>query len=1239
MGIGQLAINSDATKLFLTTATGIRILNIPQPTGIASTISISGYPTFAKAGSHGSVTVTLRDTAGEPATLYRGTVHFTSSDPAAILPADYTFTAADNGSHTFDVVLNSTGTRSISVTNVGPPSLTATQLGITIHNGPISVPLPESRDLVFDHIRNILYATTGTGVIQRYDLTTQSLLSPVIIGSALYGADITPDGRYLLVADANREPTQGVVHKIDLDTGAIAKLRFDIEPHELGVWDVSIASNNRVMITTHASGGSGWTTAPLRQLDLSAGVFTERRLTQNKTSISRDPSGNVLFFHGGSSEGYTYDSASDTFPGAINLVTSRTNPTSAVSRNGSLTASDGWSDGTRIYRSSDLFLVRTLPGIFGGVLFHPTLDLLIAINASTDQLVAYSTIDWSIKWQAPLGYNANPSSSMQSGIMSMSSDGHWLFVETFGGMRAYNLEGSPVISGFTPVRAAGQTGSFTVSAISPTGVIDLGYRGTVHFTSDDPNATLPPDYTFTAADNGVHTFTASFNTVGHHTMSVTDVATGSVFTQSDIVVSGFNITSRVLNIFGTDGDDNIQLTSSNGAFQLRMLGANHVLDPSQFDSLKMETFGGSDFIYHTGYPLNSSATLLGGTIDFGPGDDYLHMDDGSSTLPITVSGGDGSDQARLSSGARIDLVFDGGTGSDIVWFLSGNENDTINVTSTSISSAARTATFTNTEIPYASAGGGSNTLNVLSVLPTQTPSLNGGDGDDTINFLGGLSSGLVRFRTGGGTNSIYLAPSFQGSVFQEDPTEGINSILIVGTDAAEQARILESAASVGARGVSNTRAVSVHLNLMGGSDELFIQPFAGPYPRFTIDGGDGHDIFNAYSAFGDAVTLFGGEGNDLITGHGAGRSNIIFDGGPGTDSAIFVGTDVADTIQIGASLVTSTSSAGNNSLAFTQTESLRVIALTGNDTINVNADTIPITVEGTTGNDVLNINAGTFTLNQDANATSTSLSINVASNAQLLMNSSQHLAALTIQSGARATLSANGSRVLVTNQLQISGTLDLTNNSLIIQSTSANRLQDLAATQNSIKSAYNSSPTHWQNPGLTSSTAAANPSRALGVVLNSTSASYTNFRGQFVDANSILVAYTLVGDLNLDKSVSISDFIDLTAHFNGSSATWGDGDVNYDGSVTIGDLIDLAANFGAAFSAAEPLVALQPAASAVADPIGNVVIESLVAEKDHLGVNEKRRRPFSRSTPRRQAHHRRHHPKAGFKWRSRAGAY
>jgi MYXO-CTERM domain-containing protein len=68
-------------------------------------------------------------------------------------------------------------------------------------------------------------------------------------------------------------------------------------------------------------------------------------------------------------------------------------------------------------------------------------------------------------------------------------------------------------------------------------------------------------------------------------------------------------------------------------------------------------------------------------------------------------------------------------------------------------------------------------------------------------------------------------------------------------------------------------------------------------------------------------------------------------------------------------------------------------------------------------------------------------------------------------------------------------------------------------------------------------------------------------------SNQILIRPTKIGDVNLDGSVTISDFIDLASHFNQvGTATWQEGDLNYDRNVTIADFIDLAANFNSSYT-------------------------------------------------------------------------
>jgi hypothetical protein len=78
------------------------------------------------AGARFSLTVTVVDAYGNVATGYRGTLAFSSSDPTADLPNNYTFKASDQGVHTFTRLrLRRRGTQTITVTDTLTSSLTA----------------------------------------------------------------------------------------------------------------------------------------------------------------------------------------------------------------------------------------------------------------------------------------------------------------------------------------------------------------------------------------------------------------------------------------------------------------------------------------------------------------------------------------------------------------------------------------------------------------------------------------------------------------------------------------------------------------------------------------------------------------------------------------------------------------------------------------------------------------------------------------------------------------------------------------------------------------------------------------------------------------------------------------------------------------------------------------------------------------------------------------------------------
>lgn len=72
-------------------------------------------PSAATAGTPFTVTVNVLS-QGKPDTVINSPIHFTSSDPAAVLPPDYYFAPADAGSHTWTngFTLSTPGKQTIS---------------------------------------------------------------------------------------------------------------------------------------------------------------------------------------------------------------------------------------------------------------------------------------------------------------------------------------------------------------------------------------------------------------------------------------------------------------------------------------------------------------------------------------------------------------------------------------------------------------------------------------------------------------------------------------------------------------------------------------------------------------------------------------------------------------------------------------------------------------------------------------------------------------------------------------------------------------------------------------------------------------------------------------------------------------------------------------------------------------------------------------------------------------------
>ena len=157
------------------------------------------------------------------------------------------------------------------------------------------------------------------------------------------------------------------------------------------------------------------------------------------------------------------------------------------------------------------------------------------------------------------------------------------------------------------------------------------------------------------------------------------------------------------------------------------------------------------------------------------------------------------------------------------------------------------------------------------------------------------------------------------------------------------------------------------------------------------------------------------------------------------------------------------------------------------------------------------------------------------------------------------TIPANGGSAGVSQLSEIDfegGTLDLSNNDLLLQSTAANLSADYATLRHAIISA------RAGGAGLTASSA---DGTLTGLALACNSAlpqpySATQlFDGLPADADSLLVKFTYAGDANLDGVVDLDDYrlmdAGYLAGFDGVTkvATWTTGNFNYDGIVDYKD--------------------------------------------------------------------------------------
>jgi len=149
--------------------------------------------------------------------------------------------------------------------------------------------------------------------------------------------------------------------------------------------------------------------------------------------------------------------------------------------------------------------------------------------------------------------------------------------------------------------------------------------------------------------------------------------------------------------------------------------------------------------------------------------------------------------------------------------------------------------------------------------------------------------------------------------------------------------------------------------------------------------------------------------------------------------------------------------------------------------------------------------------------------------------------------------------------------LDLTNNDAVLHSSAANKSANLARLYNQLKHGFNNGD--WRGLGISSTAAATNANADTGLTLvDNALLGYSDFSGQPVTADSILLKYTYYGDIDQNGQVDADDLTVFASNFGRTSgATQVDGDIDFNGAVNADDLTVFANNFNKGVG--NPLVA------------------------------------------------------------------
>lgn len=479
--------------------------------GAATHFAVSA-PANVAAGSAFTVTVTALDAFNNTASGYSGTVHFTSSDSAATLPADATLTS---GVGSFSTTLRAAGIRTITATDTVSASITGTSNAITVNAGAathfaVSAPANATAGTAFTVNVTALDAfnNTATGYSGMVHFTssdgsaTLPADSVLTAGVGSFSATLrTAGSRTIAATDTVTSAINGISNSIAVIAGAATRFAVSAPAGAAPGTSISItvtaldASNNTATGysgTVHFTSSDGGATLPSNStLTAGSGTFTATLTTAgNQTITATDTvvisitgTSNVILVGAGAATHFVIVAPANATAGAAFSIT--------------VTAFDQFNNvattyaGTLHFTSSDA--QAALPA-------NSTLSSGTGSFAVTLRTAAAQTITATDTLSAPLTGTSGP------------------IVLTAGAATHFSIAAPSFI-------ITGVAFNITVTALDAFNNTAAAYAGTVHFTSSDGGAALPVNSTLPA---GSGTFAATLYTSGSQSITATDTVTASV---------------------------------------------------------------------------------------------------------------------------------------------------------------------------------------------------------------------------------------------------------------------------------------------------------------------------------------------------------------------------------------------------------------------------------------------------------------------------------------------------------------------------------------------------------------------------------------------------------------------------------------------------------------------------------------------------------------------------------------